>query len=288
MTHILPVSNAAIPVPPPERKKALFLYLLLFSVACVFSYHVADIRPLVLCEPEGQKNLLTFLAGMFPPALSWDFLSLIAPSVIETIQIALLGTALAVLIGFPLGLMATSSLTWSGILHQSSRSQARRVLSYAGYASARTLLNMLRSIPELIWAFMFVRIVGLGPLPGVLAIGIAYGGMLGKIYAEILESTPPGPLESFQATGASEASLVAYGLLPQALPNLMAYTLYRWECAIRASAILGVVGAGGIGQQIEISMRMFNFHEVLTLICILGLLVVGVDALSARVRKALV
>lgn len=275
-------------VSPHERDKILWPYLLLFVAALVFSYQVADVRPLVLFEPEGQKNLLIFLTGMFPPELSWDFLSLMAPAVIETIQIALLGTALAVLIGFPLGLVATSSLTWSGILHQAHRSRWQRILAYAGYAGARTLLNILRSIPELIWAFVFVRSVGLGPLPGVLAIGIAYGGMLGKIYSEILEATPPEPLESLQATGASKASILAYGLLPQALPTLIAYTLYRWECAIRASAILGVVGAGGIGQQIEISMRMFNFHEVLTLIGILGLLVACVDLISAQIRKAIV
>jgi phosphonate transport system permease protein len=111
--------------------------------------------------------------------------------------------------------------------------------------------------------------------------------MLGKVYSEILEAAPSEPLESLQATGASKASILAYGLLPQALPNLIAYTLYRWECAIRTSAILGVVGAGGIGQQIEISMRMFNFHEVLTLMGILGLLVAGVDLISALVRKAI-
>ena len=275
-------------ISPPERDRLFFPSVFLFAAVVVFSYRLTDVRPLVLFESEGPKNLLTFLAGMFPPELSWDFLLLIAPAVIETTQIALLGTALAVVIGFPLGLIATSSLTWSGVLHQAPRSRAQRVLASAGYVGARTLLNMLRAIPELIWAFVFVRIVGLGPLPGVLAIAIAYGGILGKVYSEILEAAAPEPLESLHAAGASKAGILAYGLLPQVLPNLIAYTLYRWECAIRASAVLGVVGAGGIGQQIEISMRMFNFHEVLTLIGILGLLVAGVDLISAHIRKAIV
>ena len=132
---------------------------------------------------------------------------------------------------------------------------------------------------------MFVRAVGLGAFPGVVAIGVAYGGILGKVYAEILEGVDPRAVETLQAAGASRLGLVAYGALPEALPSCISYTLYRWECAIRASAILGFVGAGGLGQQIELSMRMFNFSEVLTLLAILAGLVGGVDALSAWVRR---
>jgi len=245
------------------------------------------VDPSVLFETEGRQNLWKFVTGMFPPELSWDFLQLMARPAVETIQISIMGTAFAVVIGLPFGLLATGSLTWSGILHEMAPSQTRRFLGLGSYAIARALLSVLRSIPEFVWAFIFVRAVGLGPFPGVLAIGVSYGGILGKVYSEILESVNPRPIEALQATGASKLTIVLYGLLPQAFPNLVAYTLYRWECAIRASAILGFVGAGGIGQQIEISMRMFNFHEILTLIGILALLVAGVDALSARVRKAI-
>jgi phosphonate transport system permease protein len=247
---------------------------------------MAEVRPQALFEAEGRQNLLRFVTGMVPPELSWSFLALMARPVVETIQISILGTALAVFIGFPLGLVATGSLTWSGVLHEMVLSRPHRILAFGLYALARALLNLMRSIPELIWAFMFVRAVGLGPFSGVLAIGVSYGGILGKVYSEILESVNPRPLEALQATGASKPTVVLYGLLPQAFSDLTAYTLYRWECAIRASAILGFVGAGGIGQQIEISMRMFNFHEVLTLIGILAILVGGVDAISARVRRA--
>jgi phosphonate transport system permease protein len=135
---------------------------------------------------------------------------------------------------------------------------------------------------------MFVRAVGLGPFTGVLAIGVSYGGMLGKVYSEILENLETQPSEALQATGASRWKILVYGMLPQALPQLVSYTLYRWECAVRASAILGFIGAGGLGQQIELSMRMFNFHEVVTLVLILFLLVAAVDLLSARARKAAV
>lgn len=242
---------------------------------------------MVLFEARGRQNLLKFVMGMFPPELSWDFLRLTARSAVETIQISIMGTVLAILIGLPFGLLATGSLTWSGVLNEMAPSRLHWLLGFGPYAIARAILSVLRSIPEFVWAFMFVRAVGLGPFPGVLAIGVSYGGMLGKVYSEILESVNPRPLEALQAIGASKLKIVLYGLLPQAFPNLVAYTLYRWECAIRASAILGFVGAGGIGQQIEISMRMFNFHEILTLIGTLAILVAGVDVLSARVRRAI-
>jgi phosphonate transport system permease protein len=155
------------------------------------------------------------------------------------------------------------------------------------YLSSRGVLSLFRSIPEFVWAFMFVRAVGLGPFSGVLAIGVAYGGMLGKVYSEIFEGVNERPIEALQSTGANKFQVFFYGWLPQVLPNFVSYTLNRWECAVRASAVLGLVGAGGLGQQIEISMRMFNFHEILTLLGILFLIVAGVDYLSARVRASI-
>jgi phosphonate transport system permease protein len=199
-----------------------------------------------------------------------------------------MGTAIAVLIGAPLGLLASATLTWRGVLHERATRAGRWALGFVPYALARVVLSLFRSIPEYVWAFMFVRAVGLGPFPGVLAIGVAYGGMLGKVYSEILESVDPRPLETLQAAGASRLGVVVYGLLPQALPGVIAYTLYRWECAIRASAILGFVGAGGLGQQIELSMRMFQFDEVLTLLAMLFVLVASVDWISGRIRARLV
>jgi phosphonate transport system permease protein len=127
--------------------------------------------------------------------------------------------------------------------------------------------------------------VGLGPVPGILAIGVSYGGMLGKVYSEILEGVNEQPIEALQATGAGRAQIVAYGFLPQVLPQFISYTLYRWECAIRASAILGFVGAGGLGQQLELGMRMFQFNEVATVVAILFALVAFVDWLSAALRR---
>lgn len=272
-------------------EKSLFPYLFSFFLVLVFvdSWRRAAIRPLVLFEAEGRDHLWKFLTGMFPPELSTDFLSLLFRPFLETIQISMMGTLIAVAVGFPFGLLATKTFMVGGVLNEADiqGSPWRFALRWSGYVGARAVLSLFRSIPEFVWAFMFVRAVGLGPFPGVLAIGVAYGGMLGKVYSEIFEGVNCRPLEALQSTGANKLQIFCYGWLPQVLPNFVSYTLYRWECAVRASAILGLVGAGGLGQQIEISMRMFNFHEVLTLLIILFLMVAAVDYISAKVRALL-
>ncbi len=186
-------------------------------------------------------------------------------------------------------MLGTRTFSVSGILNEADTlgSPVRRLGGYFVYSCARGILSLFRSIPEFVWAFMFVRAVGLGPFSGVLAIGVAYGGMLGKVYSEIFEGVNERPLEALQSTGANRLQIFFYGWLPQVLPNFISYTLYRWECAVRASAVLGLVGAGGLGQQIEISMRMFNFHEILTILGILFIMVATVDYLSAKVRALL-
>ncbi|MBI3454609.1 MAG: phosphonate ABC transporter, permease protein PhnE [Candidatus Rokubacteria bacterium] len=270
-----------------SRSAFPWVFWLVFGGCLALSLRIAQVDLRVLVAPDSRANVARFVRGMFPPDLSAGFLRLMATPAVETIQISIAGTAIAVLIGLPLGILAASTLTWSGVLHE-RRGRAAGALGFLAYAAARGLLSVLRSIPEFVWAVMFVRAVGLGAFPGVLAIGVAYGGMLGKVYSEILEAVNPQPLETLQAAGAGRLALLLYGVLPQALPTFVSYTLYRWECAIRASAILGFVGAGGLGQQIELSMRMFNFHEVLTLLGILWFLVAGVDTLSGVIRRAVV
>jgi len=281
-----------IPTAPPadrfaaSRGKSAFPWILTaaFVASVVFSLREAQVQPGVLFDRQAAANVARLVAGMFPPQLSPEFLALMLRPALETLQISVMGTFIAVLIGVPLGLLATSSLSWSGVLHERASRRGRWLLGFVPYAVSRAVLSVFRAIPEYVWAFMFVRAVGLGPFPGVLAIGVAYGGMLGKVYSEILEGVGPRPLETLHAAGASRGAIVLYGVVPQALPNVIAYTLYRWECAIRASAVLGFVGAGGLGQQIELSMRMFQFDEVLTLLGILFLLVAGVDFVSGRIR----
>ncbi len=284
------MNSPALPSYSKAEKSAFpYLFTLLFLIAFVDSWRRAEVSPLLFLEAEGRNNLWKFLTGMFPPDLSTNFLGLMFRPAMETIQISVMGTLIAIVIGFPLGMLGTRTFSASGVLNEvdTLESPTRRARGYLVYFGARAVLSLFRSIPEFVWAFMFVRAVGLGPFPGVLAIGVAYGGMLGKVYSEIFEAVNDRPLEALQSTGANRLQIFFYGWLPQVLPNFISYTLYRWECAVRASAVLGLVGAGGLGQQIEISMRMFNFHEILTLLGILFIMVATVDYISAKIRAVL-
>src|SRR5215831_15143303 len=188
-----------------------------------------------------------------------NFSALFSSSARETL-FEFLGISLAVALALPLSILATDAKALSPLADR--RGAARRF----AYAAARLALNLMRSIPELIWAMIFVRLIGLGPAAGVLAIGIGYAGVLGKVFAEIFESLPRSPAEGLASTGASPLKVFAFGVLPAAMPLLGSYTLYRFDCAIRASAILGLVGAGGLGLQLELSFKMFAYDEVATLV----------------------
>ena len=281
--------NAWPTLEAPRWNLATLLAILVAGGALAASWHVAQIEPSLLFGAQGRRHMGAFLSGLFPPDLSSAFLRLLIVPTIETIQISIMGTALAIMLGFPLGLLATDRLCFAGVVHEmdGAGSRWRRMARRSLYLMARMLLNLCRSIPDVVWALMFVRVVGLGPFPGVLAIGVSYGGMLGKIYAEILESSPEGPIEALHAAGAGKSALLVYGFLPQVFAHLVSYSLYRWECAIRSAAILGLVGAGGLGQQIELSMRMFEYHETCTILIIVFVLVTAVDHLSTLIRKAL-
>ena len=151
----------------------------------------------------------------------------------------------------------------------------------------RWLLIVLRSVPELIWALVFVRVVGLGPTSGVLAIALTFAGMLGKVYAEILDSGEAHATNSLLRNGSGRLQAFLFALLPQNAAELTSYTIYRWECAIRSSAVLGFVGAGGLGQLMDSSMKMFNGAEVATMLLVFMALVWLADRISAWLRQGL-
>jgi phosphonate transport system permease protein len=155
-------------------------------------------------------------------------------------------------------------------------------------APVRGLLILMRSIPEIVWALLFVRAVGLGPAAGVLAIAVNYAGMLGKVYFEIFEAGDTRPARAVLESGGGRVNAFLYGVLPVALPELVSYSVYRWECAIRASVVMGFVGAGGLGQQMELSMRMLEGGEVSTMLAAFLGLVLLADAVSALLRRLLV
>lgn len=243
----------------------------------------ADLRVFLYRDAWWQMG--TFVSGLFPPDLSGKFLRGTLWSGVETMALSLMGTVLAVLIALPLGIV--SSRTVLGGLHSGSDRRLQpgvRLLQAIPYWGSTLSLNLLRSIPELFWALIFILAVGLGPFAGVLALGFHTGGVLGKLFSEVIEDVNPQPIEAMQNTGASMAAVLVYGILPLALPQLVSYTLYRWEVNIRAAAIIGVVGAGGIGRDIYVAISLFHYQQLLTLLLMTLIIVTLVDALSAWVR----
>jgi len=242
---------------------------------------LAEFKPWILISPESLKPTLRFLADFLPPRVDAPFLWLVARETWRTVAIATAGLALALVIALPLTLLSVRVLSVSGLAGRMATAPA--VLRW----SVRGLLVVLRSVPELIWALVFVRVVGLGPTAGVLAIALTYGGMLGKVYGEILESGDAHSTISLLRNGSGRLQAFFYGMLPVNAAELTSYTVYRWECAIRSSAVLGFVGAGGLGQQMDSSMKMFNGAEVSTMLLVFVALVALTDRLSAWLRKAL-
>ena len=240
-----------------------------------------EFKPWVLLEPGSLKPTLTFLAGFVPPRTDAEFLLLVARETWRTVAMATAGITLSLLLAVPLALVATRVLSISALRGRMAP------LPWCLRQGARGLLIVLRSVPELVWALALVRVVGLGPAAGVLAIALTYGGMLGKVYAEILESGDEQVTRTLLRNGSSRLQAFAYGLLPQNAAELTSYTVYRWECAIRSSVVLGFVGAGGLGQLMDSSLKMFAGGEVATMLAVFVALVALADWLSAALRRSL-
>lgn len=273
---------AARPTPRDPAALSRMVLVLLLVVLLWPGLRLTEFDPAVLFDPRNRETMGKFLGTFVPLALSAEFLRLVAKSTLETLAIATAGLTIALVIAAPLSLMATRSLSISRI-GRGHGLWSGRVLRLA----VRFTLMFFRSVPEIVWALLFVRAVGLGPAAGVLAIGITYGGMLGKVYAEIFESGDTRPAVALLESGCGQVAAFFYGMLPVALPELVSYTVYRWECAIRASVIMGFVGAGGLGMQMELSMRMLSGGEVSTMLLVFLLLVVLADGISAVLRKVI-
>lgn len=243
---------------------------------------IGQFDPRVLFDAGNLEVMGGFLAGFLPPAASGEFLALLARATLETLAIATAGMALAFLIAAPLGLLSSHALSISRLGPGRGRAFGESVR-----VAGRLVMLLLRAIPDIVWALMFVRAVGLGPTAGVLALAISYGGMLGKVYAEILESTDARGAQALLEAGSGRLAAFAYGLLPHAARELASYTVYRWECAVRASVVMGLVGAGGLGQLMDQSIKMLNGGEAATILVMFLLLVILADVLSAWVRRLL-
>lgn len=253
-----------------------------------FSWRFAEVDPSVLFRPATFTALWNFLTALFPPDLSSSFLRTVSWAVIRTIATAVAGTMLSIALAVPFGVLATGTLWNRGVLVSAEGGGLGYKAGAIASRLSRALLGFMRAVPDLVWALLFVAAVGLGPLAGTLALTIAYGGVLGRVYADVFEHVDPQPLEALQSTGANRLQIFLRGVWPQALPHLVAYSLYSFECCVRAAAVLGFVGAGGIGYEISVSMKLFEYGQVLTLLLVLIALLAATDATSRLVRKHLI
>ncbi|BEE15867.1 phosphonate ABC transporter, permease protein PhnE [Aeromonas enteropelogenes] len=233
-----------------------------------------------LFDGQNWRQMGNFLATSWPPRFDRDFLALTLTATLESLAVATLGLAGALLLGVPFALLGSRALSLAelGPVPSPLRGALRGL--------SRLVAIVLRSLPELIWALLFVRLSGLGPLAAILAIAVSYGGMLAKVYNEIMESGAQQPARALLLGGSGRLQALWYGVLPAVRQELLSYTVYRWECALRASVIMGFVGAGGLGQQLELSLRMFAGGEVVTLLLAFILLVTLADGLSAWLRHS--
>lgn len=260
------------------------LLLTLLCLALLWpGLHLSELDPGVLLQAENRQQMAGFVSAFWPPAHDAGFLDLLLIATVQTLAVATAGMSLALLLAVPASLLASRALS----LRAASSAGRLGPWSRAARLPVRGLLIFLRSVPEIVWALLFVRAVGLGPTAGVLAIAITYSGMLGKVYAEIFESVDQRPAHALLQAGSSRLSAFLYGTLPEAASEVVSYTVYRWECAVRASVVMGFVGAGGLGQQIDLSMRMFAGAEVASMLLTFLLLVVLADLLSRFLRGRL-
>lgn len=210
-----------------------------------------------------------FLSRMYPP--DFEAVPPVSQSIIETIQIAVVGTVLGAIFALPLGLLA-----------------ARNISPPIAQISSRFILNFIRTIPSIVWALFFVAAVGLGPFPGALAITFYTIGFLGKLYFESIEAIDPGQVEAVTATGANKIQVIWYAVFPQIISLFASYILYIFEYNVRAAAVLGIVGAGGVGFYILMYVRTFQYEKVATVIVLLLVTVTAIDWLSSKVRTRII
>jgi len=268
----MPGQPPATPVPPhqpPALSGGRWLAAALLGLVLA-SFWSLDLQWAQFFSLDAARSMGRFLGEFFPPDTSPGFLRQVAQGLAETLAMSALGTLLAAIAGLALSLPASR-------LHAGERAWAR--------APTRALLNLLRAVPELVWAGLLLIAAGLGPFAGTLALAVHTTGVLGRLYAETLENAPPGPGAALRAQGVGKGLVFLYATLPQVLPQLLSYTLYRWENNIRAAAVLGVVGAGGLGQLLAFHMGLFHMAKTATVLGAMLLLVALVDGISHASRR---
>ena len=264
----LPPHRLAPPLFNARCKACWFVLGTLLLV--VLSFWSLDLQWAKFLSMGAFSKMGRFLAELTQLEGSPAFIRKLLVAALETLAMSAVGTLLAVMPGLALALPASKTFNgdparWRGV--------------------ARLVLNALRSIPELIWATLLLIAAGLGPFAGTLALGLHTAGVLGRLFAEAIENAPPGPSDALRVRGVPEGRVFLYATLPQVLPQLMSYTLYRWENNIRAAAVLGVVGAGGLGQMLAFHMGLFQMGETGSVLLAMLTLVALVDAFSFASRR---
>ena len=257
----------ATPTPRPRWVGMAVVLALLAAVAASFAYLALDLR--ALFSAQARTAMARFVTEFFPPDTRGEFLAQVASATLQTLVVSALGTLLAFGAGALLALPAAGR--WG----------------LPARAFTRFVLNLLRSVPELVWGVLMVLLAGLGPFAGVLALALHTSGVLGRLFAEALENAPPAPEQALRLGGSGAAAALAYGSLPLVWPQWLAYGLYRWEMNIRMAAALGFVGAGGLGQMLYFHLSLFQQAQAATVIGAMFGLVVAVDGASARLRRAM-
>jgi phosphonate transport system permease protein len=273
------VSAVAIPARTgwPARRAVATAALVALGAALL---HAAGGRG-DLINPGGWGQVERFFAAAAHPRLDPAFLELTVNATLTTLAYAVLGTALSVAIGVAGGVLVSETFWRSAGRRPGARTAAR----LAGWLGARATLALPRGVHEVVWGLLLLGVLGLDPLVAVLAIGIPFGAVTAKVYAEILDEAPRAPHDALAAAGAGRLAAIVYGLVPPALGDLVSYAFYRFECAIRAAAVLGLIGAGGLGFQISLSFQALRYGEMWTLLYALILLSGAADVLSAAVRR---
>ena len=263
-----PISDISPPAVPAVRLSTALLLAGLLALV-IASFASLPLQWQAFFTSEALQTTVEFLRGFAPPEMAPAFLYKVAIATAETLSMSALGTLIAMLIGLALALPA------SGRFGAPAR------------AAVRMLLNILRSIPELVWASILLIASGLGPFGGTLALAAHTAGVLGRLFADALENASPLPESTLRINGAQPMAAFFYATLPQTVPQMLSYTLYRWENNIRAAAILGVVGAGGLGQMLKYHLSLFQMQQAASVILAMLLLVAMVDAISFALRRAM-
>jgi len=266
-------------LPSREARRApAALALAAITVLVAASFATLDLHWAEFLSIDALASIGRFAAEFFPPAGDAAFVHRVAQASVETLAMSALGTALAVIGGLLLALPASLRRDLGGLPDAPAAWAAAR-------ATTRLLLNALRAVPELVWATLLLVAAGLGPFPGTLALALHTTGVLGRLFAEAIENAPAGPAHALRLRGTNPWRVFAWAQLPQIAPQLLSYSLYRWENNIRAAAVLGVVGAGGLGQMLGFHLGLFQMHQACTVLIATMTLVLGVDALSFVIRR---